>query len=601
MRGGLLLNESVKTWRQMAIRIIIFILLGIFVLIPLTSLAFNSLLDFDMYSYTLQDRYDGYVSDSAAYREMAADTDVPDDSVRYLLSAEYSGAMANALRLFIDNNLTDSWQYTVLGSDYIDLCCQLRAYELLCEGSYSFEQLFINGSDFSHYLNYNHPSAKYVYMTADDGTGGYFEYDSLTGTYSPVGMTHAGFFEELKRLAAEVRNHILTATFTDVLRQSYDSYTSRYELSKLAEAAAKAEAASGDAKAVYYYETAQLSTETCRIMSDGYAALIKANAEYRDWRHRTVENVLKSATASLSRSAVMPKIMFDESNYSDMYDSYEQYVRKQKQLRTEADKAITLLNYSLEHGIPTPQTLDNSVKLTWRANLPSAVGIIQIFMVILAGTIVANEFSSGTVRLLLIRPKKRRKILTSKLLCTLVWSLGLMAAAYIIITVESMLINGISDTFTPDLYVFGGRVVEISGFLTALLYMLAAAVPAMLVASMAFLFSALARKSALAIALPIVFNAIMSTVGSLSIALRQLLPALDYTLFPYYDLTLYLRDPLSSFYGESLDMYSLLFGSGYGAELTGLNGFIGLAMFAVLTAVMIFLSYLSFVKRQIKN
>ena len=44
----------------------------------------------------------------------------------------------------------------------------------------------------------------------------------------------------------------------------------------------------------------------------------------------------------------------------------------------------------------------------------SMVLVITVFTIIIAGDILAGEFSSGTIKLLLIRPANRLKILIAK-------------------------------------------------------------------------------------------------------------------------------------------------------------------------------------------
>ncbi|CAN7202577.1 ABC transporter permease [Rossellomorea sp. LjRoot5] len=58
--------------------------------------------------------------------------------------------------------------------------------------------------------------------------------------------------------------------------------------------------------------------------------------------------------------------------------------------------------------------------------------IIQLFTLIIAGDIVSSEFSSGTIKLLLIRPISRVKILLSKYITVLVIATVLTASHFFI-------------------------------------------------------------------------------------------------------------------------------------------------------------------------
>jgi ABC-2 type transport system permease protein len=56
---------------------------------------------------------------------------------------------------------------------------------------------------------------------------------------------------------------------------------------------------------------------------------------------------------------------------------------------------------------------------------------VQLFCLLIAGGIVSNEFSNGTIKLLLIRPVKRSTILFSKYLTVIVWALLLTTAHFL--------------------------------------------------------------------------------------------------------------------------------------------------------------------------
>lgn len=70
-------------------------------------------------------------------------------------------------------------------------------------------------------------------------------------------------------------------------------------------------------------------------------------------------------------------------------------------------------------------------------------GLITIFTVIIAAEIVAGEFTWGTIKLLLIRPASRTKILLSKYIATVLFSLLLTFVLFIV----SFLISGILAGF----------------------------------------------------------------------------------------------------------------------------------------------------------
>jgi ABC-2 type transport system permease protein len=117
--------------------------------------------------------------------------------------------------------------------------------------------------------------------------------------------------------------------------------------------------------------------------------------------------------------------------------------------------------------------------------------VVQIFCLVMAGDIVSNEFSGGTIKLLLIRPIKRRTILLSKYVTVIVWALLLTTAHFLFSSLLGIL--WFYDSFfelTVNFFVVAGayvlRFIEI-----------------ILICSLAFTLSVVTRSSSFAIGLTI--------------------------------------------------------------------------------------------------
>jgi ABC-2 type transport system permease protein len=117
--------------------------------------------------------------------------------------------------------------------------------------------------------------------------------------------------------------------------------------------------------------------------------------------------------------------------------------------------------------------------------------VVQIFCLVIAGDIVSNEFSSGTIKLLLIRPIKRKIILLSKYITVIVWALLLTTAHFLF---SSLLgIVWFYDSFlqfTVDVFVVAGS------YVLRFIEMI-------LICSLAFTLSVVTRSSSFAIGLTI--------------------------------------------------------------------------------------------------
>ena len=80
---------------------------------------------------------------------------------------------------------------------------------------------------------------------------------------------------------------------------------------------------------------------------------------------------------------------------------------------------IAIAEYQLANNI-APVTESNI--WSFMNDMVASIGFISIFTIIVAAGIVANEFSTGTIKLLLIRPVSRFKILCSKYVGSLLFS-----------------------------------------------------------------------------------------------------------------------------------------------------------------------------------
>jgi ABC-2 type transport system permease protein len=121
---------------------------------------------------------------------------------------------------------------------------------------------------------------------------------------------------------------------------------------------------------------------------------------------------------------------------------------------------------------------------------------IPFFITLVAGDIVSSEATAGTMRLLLIRPPSRSKIITAKYLTTLFYTTGLVIFLALICITLGLLLFGHGDLMMN--YESKLRIVfipEAEVPLRMLLAFTAAVWSMMVVASLAFLFSTLAENS----------------------------------------------------------------------------------------------------------
>ncbi|QHJ69867.1 ABC transporter permease [Planococcus halotolerans] len=156
-------------------------------------------------------------------------------------------------------------------------------------------------------------------------------------------------------------------------------------------------------------------------------------------------------------------------------------------------------NYHLENNIK-PQPYDG-----WEYVLDNSflTSVISLFTIIVAAGIISNEFKWGTIKLLLIRPISRTKILFSKYVSVLISALTLLVFLLLSSWLVGALLfglNGLNPMVVQDMmpgYAHNdvlGEIAKSYGFSIVTLVMMA---------TFAFMISAIFRSSGMAIGLAI--------------------------------------------------------------------------------------------------
>lgn len=162
-----------------------------------------------------------------------------------------------------------------------------------------------------------------------------------------------------------------------------------------------------------------------------------------------------------------------------------------------------------------------------------------LFTIIIAAGIVANEFNWGTIKLLVIRPLSRFQILLSKYITVLLFGLGLLLFLFVGSTLLGLLFFGTGGDAAANVHLVykDGHVVEqsIIGYLAkTYLY---ESISAFMLATMAFMLSAVFRNSSLAVGFSI-FLLVMGSTATGFLAMK--FDWAKYILFANTDLTQYL-------------------------------------------------------------
>ncbi|WP_274466991.1 MULTISPECIES: ABC transporter permease [unclassified Paenibacillus] len=205
-----------------------------------------------------------------------------------------------------------------------------------------------------------------------------------------------------------------------------------------------------------------------------------------------------------------------------------------EKFRQQLKEELAIQEYRLAHNYPpTENTL-------WGGALRASgmIVLVTLFTVIIAGDMVAGEFTWGTIKLLLIRPASRAKILLSKYVTTLLFAATLLVVMFIASLIVNGFLYGFQNLGLPHLSaVAGGQVHESSmlGF-TFATYGLKL-IELVMIVTLAFMISTVFRSASLAIGLSI----FIMFAGQVIAMLLLRYPWGKYFLFANTDLTPYLE------------------------------------------------------------
>ncbi|MET3574205.1 ABC transporter permease [Bhargavaea ullalensis] len=178
--------------------------------------------------------------------------------------------------------------------------------------------------------------------------------------------------------------------------------------------------------------------------------------------------------------------------------------------KSELEDQLKIAEYRLAEDAPPHGSYSRQQIIKDSSGIAS---FAMLFVIIVAAGIVATEFSDGTIKMLLARPVKRWKVLTSKFLATVLFGLLLMAAGFLVSVLLSFLL------FSPDggieLAVKGGEVAEVSIWPEALNYLVLAFVNIIVYTTFAFMIGSVFRSGSLAIGLSLFIFFTGNTVSAL--------------------------------------------------------------------------------------
>lgn len=264
-----------------------------------------------------------------------------------------------------------------------------------------------------------------------------------------------------------------------------------------------------------------------------------------------------------------------------------------KKTLQEHKEAVEVCEYAIKNNINSNITKAGNVQLSMSLSNNANSILLNVFsdygffvlitVVIIAGTIVSEEFNKGTIKLLLVRPYKRTKILIAKFLtCIIMLFISLISLVVIQAIVGGIIYGFESYGEKIIMYNFNSNCIE---KITAIRYLIMSALAVLpqylLLMTLAFTISTTLTNTPMAIALPLLGSLGAGIIDALLYNNFEKAKILLYFVTPNWDLSMYAFGKLPTFEGLTL-------------------GF-SISICVIYLIVLLWISILSFKKRDIKN
>lgn len=338
-----------------------------------------------------------------------------------------------------------------------------------------------------------------------------------------------------------------------------------------------------------------------KITTDEIASLEKErekakNKELYNSRIKEEKNKLEKLKLRLEKD-----IPYDNNYLNIALEDYKQAPQTYKEFKESIIKNTSEFNIKEEYQIKrqyieymknnanNKYIIDNKVDInspkTTRNLLINTLSDNFLFIMIIvaagAGSIVSTEFDKGTIKLLLIRPYSRNKILLSKYIVSMFMIIFAILSAFIMQLIVGGIFFGFSSLNIPVvIYNFvQNKVIHINLFKYIFDNVLAVLPEFILLATLAFAISTITNVSTLGVALPIVGVGAADIINLIAIN-RNIIP-LKYFVTLNWNFTNYLYGGVNSFPTLSIP-FSIL-------------------ICAIYFLIMIITAFIVFNKRNIKN
>lgn len=520
------------------------------------------------------------------------------------IAREYYETVAEGYRFFAGQGFTEgTWQFENYISEYVDSIESIKGCRLYLDGREIGDVLDyfnIDGVTLIYENNNGEEKRRAEYYEAEelpeDGSITFDEYGDIAanqGKSVPFTPEIAEkIIKDCEKNAKDIGERV-KQPFEEYAEGQIKEHEQSYRQSIKAYEEAKKAFESGRS-GIREYTEAKLEKEGWDILF-GALEKIDLTKVSDEFQNGFSDNLFSAANIIMQSSqyAQMSEKEFDTDGYGVFfqgcfYDGYDDYLTAAEQRQEQYYRTVKKRAYGLEHDLNVSNTSGSTRRMVEEC-LQINISIIIFMGIFMAAVIVASEHTSGAIRLLMIRPRARWKILFSKLCCLLIFIAGWIISASALTTITNIIIYGFNDLAMPYVMV-SDEAFEVAPFLYYLWKLTVYNLPGLSMVFLAFLMSVFVKRSVVSMAIPMMINIFGGPASTLFTGRAcKAFPLLKLTPIPYFDLSGFWGDPF-----VQLDSYNSPLDHGLTLDM-------GVLMFVIYSVLLVVLSFIVFKKQQIKN
>lgn len=451
---------------------------------------------------------------------------------------EYYKSAMDIENFYIDNNIDRiGWR-----RDYAHIYERgvntLRALKLINEGLdiYETAEVFRDNSNLAVYSDENGNPEVYIEIFSQaDYINGSYSYEAFPlnaesiSEYIKREEEIVGFME--KRLLAD------KSEYADIKKEETKK---RLEEEKVILAETEEEYKNGGER--LDYEASRNRCEVLELIIRCWEGFKKCDKENENWIHDEICSEMETILGHAEYFAVNGKENFPDGKYtvasggnlSLSFGTYEKYTEQYAEpKRADYILAAKTVLYSIENQIPlNPDRTSVKGQLEYSVNID--VYVVMFFCIFLASVIMSSEYGSGAIRLLVIRPRARWKLLLSKLLTVGIFGTVMLTVSASISFLSTVIAFGWGDLDVPYIEAFAGEITHVQPLLYTLKNAMINSLSMFCIAALAFLLSLMIKKGAFSVAVSILLYSFGYTIANVSWYTLEYIPFLRYTVIPYF-------------------------------------------------------------------